>query len=61
MFVLDRQSLADAIRESRRNLKLNKIRGGGFHGRIYALKPLLRKLLPDRVFSWYYNKWSKND
>ncbi len=56
MFVRGRQTFKAAWAESKRNLKLNKQRKGGMKGRLYAIKPLLKKLVPDFIFAWYYNR-----
>lgn len=56
MFVRGRQTFKAAWAETKRNLKLNKERKGGFKGRLYATKPILKKLIPDFVFAWYYNR-----
>lgn len=59
MFVRGRQTFRAAWAESKRNLKANKARKGGFKGRIYALKPILKKLIPDFIFARYYNRKRK--
>lgn len=56
MYVRGRQSFRAAWRESKKNLRANKARKGGMKGRIYAVKPLLKKIIPDFVFAWFYNR-----